>query len=895
MKRIIILIFAFVSLKSNAQTLIGDALKLKADITLKGKKITAIQTDTAFVSDNSLPTSKAVKDYVAGRGGTGNGVAEVGTPNTIALYNNTGNKINSGVAGQGINVSSGVVSTDVAKLSTVTAIQSYSGKSTSLIITDDARGGVFNYYLGTDSVNNGIIFLDATGRKWKRQFSGDRKLNLQWFGAKSTTNDVDNDILPFLNAAQSYIKNHRGEFDFIYIPYDGSGLKKYNVSNTFYVNTDLRIAGDGITSFENPYQTLLSFPENTSGIIAKYLFGQNGFRFELTNIQITGNWRVYTIADVTKHGYNGNVVCVFKNVNFTYFSGDGIHLEACGTPNTGVQYGNTDASRFYEIQVDFCNNGMWMYGCDVNIMTILDGSFTNNRRWGIYDNGFLGNRYDNCHFSFNGSTLQSNTVVQYKGNFYTAHHTDNLINVNKNPETSPDYWTKETSMQNTGVWDSLRTYVSGGAFGTFDLNARTTITGLYCEGFQPIPKFASATINIGGINDKTGGASISAAYRGITFEGLKAGQAVNVTGTRLVVNNTDKDTDAAGNFLIADTLNPTIILGGVSNLKGKTNSTSTLRYRSIDAANSTFLSTYEITYKNNEGVNALRIVPDPLVNNQSTIDFNYDKSIRIPLFAGVGERAIIADNTGKLVIGNSLNSTFWAKTDTAKAQNNLATFNDIEINKRWGVSGNNIFNLNSGNVDVIGKLSTTANVELRNAGFLVLNNFNNSSFGTISNFDDAGFAFNTGGFGRAFEVSNGGTPKFLKLATGLTPPITTGVTRPAIVDSEGKLSFNNSNYEIKPFDTYTSGAAFTIIQGETLFNPASVVGSLTITLPARPVDGQLIYLNFGGTIAAGAPVVSSLSFTGGTVYGIVPITVSGGDNFAFKYILSTNQWQRRKL
>lgn len=872
MKRIIILIFAFVSLKSNAQTLIGDALKLKADITLKGKKITAIQTDTAFVSDNSLPTSKAVKDYVAGRGGTGNGVAEVGTPNTIALYNNTGNKINSGVAGQGINVSSGVVSTDVAKLSTVTAIQSYSGKSTSLIITDDARGGVFNYYLGTDSVNNGIIFLDARGRKWKRQFSGDRKLNLQWFGAKSTTNDEDNDILPFLNAAQFYIKNHRGEFDFIYIPYDGSGLKKYNVSNTFYVNTDLRIAGDGITSFENPYQTLLSFPENTSGIIAKYLFGQNGFRFELTNIQITGNWRVYTITDVTKHGYDGNVVCVFKNVNFTYFSGDGIHLEACGTPNTGVQYGNTDASRFYEIQVDFCNNGMWMYGCDVNIMTIIDGSFTHNRRWGIYDNGFLGNRYDNCHFSFNGSTLQSNTVVQYKGNFYTAHHTDNLINVNKNPETSPDYWTKETSMQNTGVWDSLRTYVSGGAFGTFDLNARTTITGLYCEGFQPIPKFASATINIGGINDKTGGASISAAYRGITFEGLKAGQAVNVTGTRLVVNNTDKDTDAAGNFLIADTLNPTIILGGVSSLKGKTNSASTLRYRTVNADNNSFISNYEITYKNNEGVNALRIVPDPLVNNQSTIDFNYDKTIRVPLFAGVGERPIMADNTGKLIVETPANSSI-----------------------KWKANGADIYNVNSGNVNVIGKFSATANVELKSNGSLILNNSNNSNFSVISLFDDAGLGFSTGGFGRAFEIANNGAPRFLKLASGLTPPATIGVTRPAIVDSQGKLSFNNSNYEIQPFDTYTSGAVFTIIKGETLFNPASVLASLTIALPASPVDGQLIYLNFGGTIAAGASVVTSLSFTGGTIYGTVPITVNGGDNLAFKYVSSTNQWQRRKL
>jgi len=66
-----------------------------------------------------------------------------------------------------------------------------------------------------------------------------------------------------------------------------------------------------------------------------------------------------------------------------------------------------------------------------------------------------------------------------------------------------------------------------------------------------------------------------------------------------------------------------------------------------------------------------------------------------------------------------------------------------------------------------------------------------------------------------------------------------------------------------------------------IYNPATVTASFTISMPVAPVDGQWIYIAFGGTIDPGDPVVTSLAIApnvGYTLYeGITPTTANGGD------------------
>ena len=93
-----------------------------------------------------------------------------------SLINNSGNIVN--------NVT---VNNDLASLSTVNDLQNYKGNSASLIIADDVRGGLFNLYTGADEADNGMIFLDALNRKWKRFTTGD-KIYVKWYGVIPYTN-----------------------------------------------------------------------------------------------------------------------------------------------------------------------------------------------------------------------------------------------------------------------------------------------------------------------------------------------------------------------------------------------------------------------------------------------------------------------------------------------------------------------------------------------------------------------------------------------------------------------------------------------------------------------------------------------------------------------------------
>jgi hypothetical protein len=123
------------------------------------------------------------------------------------------------------------------------------------------------------------------------------------------------------------------------------------------------------------------------------------------------------------------------------------------------------------------------------------------------------------------------------------------------------------------------------------------------------------------------------------------------------------------------------------------------------------------------------------------------------------------------------------------------------------------------------------------------------------------------------------TPKFTVTTTGVTHP--------------GNVAYSS-------WQTITSGTATTI--GVTIntvrTDPASVLASHTITMPASPVDGQEIKFVFGGTITAGAAVVTSLTISANTGQGLIqtaaPTTANAGDCFIYQYNLSNTKWYRIK-
>ncbi len=125
-------------------------------------------------------------------------------------------------------------------LSKVTDISTFSNMQTNmLLISDTIRGGYFNRYNGSDAVDNGMVFSDANGRKWKR-YTTDCFVNVQWYGARATNEDNR----AYLIGALKFIYKHPS-FNTLYIPSDNQTAAFYKISDSILIDHPVKILGDG--------------------------------------------------------------------------------------------------------------------------------------------------------------------------------------------------------------------------------------------------------------------------------------------------------------------------------------------------------------------------------------------------------------------------------------------------------------------------------------------------------------------------------------------------------------------------------------------------------------------------------------------------------------------------
>jgi hypothetical protein len=79
-------------------------------------------------------------------------------------------------------------------------------------------------------------------------------------------------------------------------------------------------------------------------------------------------------------------------------------------------------------------------------------------------------------------------------------------------------------------------------------------------------------------------------------------------------------------------------------------------------------------------------------------------------------------------------------------------------------------------------------------------------------------------------------------------------------------------------------------------DPASVIASLTLTLPATPLDADRVEVYFGGTLANQAAVVTTLSIAPNAGHAIsqfnAPINAFGGDMVTYEYRAAAARWYR---
>ena len=95
-----------------------------------------------------------------------------------------------------------------------------------------------------------------------------------------------------------------------------------------------------------------------------------------------------------------------------------------------------------------------------------------------------------------------------------------------------------------------------------------------------------------------------------------------------------------------------------------------------------------------------------------------------------------------------------------------------------------------------------------------------------------------------------------------------------------------------------SGSSATVSSGNSkvYVNPASLLASLALTMPASPNDQDEVWFFFGGTIAGGNAVVTALTISGNTgqslLQAITPQAANGGDVIGYSYNSNNQTWYR---
>jgi hypothetical protein len=208
-------------------------------------------------------------------------------------------------------------------------------------------------------------------------------------------------------------------------------------------------------------------------------------------------------------------------------------------------------------------------------------------------------------------------------------------------------------------------------------------------------------------------------------------------------------------------------------------------------------------------------------------------------------------------------------SDTSNISNISGTRSQLTINGTFApTSGAGIFNSVLSNV-VINQTGATGLISLFNATPTLVTSVTGILAGFTSDISDApaggGQAYNFYGLGTAPNYFNGNI-----------------IAKKSII-SDSK-------------QTYASGSSVIIAsQVRALYvNPSSAIASLTITMPASPVDGEEILLSFGGIITSGT-VVTALTLSGNSGQAILGgsfiTSASAGDGYTLKWEASTNLWR----
>jgi hypothetical protein len=153
-----------------------------------------------------------------------------------------------------------------------------------------------------------------------------------------------------------------------------------------------------------------------------------------------------------------------------------------------------------------------------------------------------------------------------------------------------------------------------------------------------------------------------------------------------------------------------------------------------------------------------------------------------------------------------------------------------------------------------------------------------------------------GGTNGQVVMLSGSTPEWADI--GFPPTAVSDVT--GLQDSLNAVRNSSAlaTFAVPYTASITSGSSSTVAAGiyRIDIDPATLIASYTLTMPASPADGQRLLIRTGRQIAAGSVVVTSFTISpnsGQSIYqAITPTSLSGGDILEYEYESSTTTWTR---
>lgn len=316
-------------------------------------------------------------------------------------------------------------------LSTVSAMQAYSGKATTVFVTDTLRGGVFNLRSTLPyPVDSGIVFNALGGKYWVRDISQAQGINIQWYGAKAdwikagraiihTGTDSRAAIVTALNAAYKRALP-------LYIP--AKYPYSFGSSDKIVIGQGTVIKGEsgflpwqsttpGDTVKFAPLSRILLY-NHTDGIVTDAAGSVRNQGIKLKDFLVEG---MYTgsVSDTTagvklysnSHGNPG--LTTFEGFHSSDFgtaydlkSGNDSQFFLAGAENCRVAFrGGTNSIHITYTEAAFCDT--------VGILTGSLNTITNNQ-FSVCKNGFINNNVSQTLYGQNTFYNISGDVLYFK-------------------------------------------------------------------------------------------------------------------------------------------------------------------------------------------------------------------------------------------------------------------------------------------------------------------------------------------------------------------------------------------------------------------------------------------------------------------------------------------------